>query len=106
IGDTLSLLGTPAGAIAQPLLERDPTGETERIVEAITPAAAPRMDHGVWVSRVAPRALLLLTTRAPGADLDAQAAALAAIRAAFAPLQARGLTLAMSGTPVFAIDSR
>ncbi|MGN6525111.1 MAG: MMPL family transporter [Burkholderiaceae bacterium] len=106
IGDTLSLLGTPAGAIAQPLLERDPTGETERIVEAITPAAAPRMDHGVWVSRVAPRALLLVATRAEGADLDAQAAAVGEIRRAFAPLEAKGLWLAASGTPVFAIDSR
>jgi predicted exporter len=106
IGDTLSLLGTPAGAIAQPLLERDPTGETGRIVEALTPAAPPRMDHGVWASRVAARALLLASTRAQGADLDAQAAAVDEIRRAFAPLRAKGLVLAMSGTPVFAIDSR
>jgi len=106
IADTLSLLGTPAGAIAQPLLERDPTGEASRVAEALVPAAAPRLDRGVWVSRSAPRALLLLTTRADGADLEAQAAAIADIRAAFAPLQAQGLRLALSGAPVFAVDSR
>ncbi len=106
IADTLSLLGTPAGALAQPLLERDPTGETERLVERLAPASAPRMDRGVWVSRTAPRAVLLLTTRAAGADLDGQAAAIDEVRRAFVPLQARGLRLAMSGTPVFAVDSR
>ncbi len=40
IDDTLSLLGTPAGALVKPLLERDPTGETQRIAESALPAAA------------------------------------------------------------------
>ncbi|MBU2410851.1 MAG: transporter, partial [Gammaproteobacteria bacterium] len=69
--DTLSLLGTPAGNIVKPLLERDPTGETQRIAEGLIPASSPRTEEGVWVSRAAPRAVLLATTHAAGGDLDA-----------------------------------
>lgn len=106
IDEALSLLGTPAGTALKALLPRDPTGETQRIAEGLIPAQAPRSEEGVWVSRTAPRALLLTTTRATGADLDAQAATLDAVRAAFAPLAAPGLRLSMSGAPVFAVDSR
>jgi predicted exporter len=104
--ETLSLLGTPAGAAIKPLLGRDPTGETQRIAETLIPPAAPRMEQGVWVSRQAPRAVLLLSLKAEGQDLDAQARGLGKVRQAFAPWAERGLTLQMSGTPVFAIDSR
>src|SRR5690606_31796292 len=54
IDDTLSLLGTPAGNLVKPLLERDPTGETQRIAEGLIPANSPRTEEGVWVSREAP----------------------------------------------------
>ncbi|HSW06634.1 MMPL family transporter [Aquabacterium sp.] len=108
--DTLSLLGTPAGAAIKPLLESDPTGETRRIVEAMLPPDAPRSQHGVWVSRQLPRAVLLAQTRAAGGDLDGQAALLAQVRAAFAKISAQPglgvLQLQLSGPPVFAVDSR
>ncbi len=136
ITDTLSMLGTPAGNAVRPLLERDPTGETQRIAEGLIPADAPRSEEGVWVSRTAPRAVLLASTRAAGADLDAQAQAIAAVRMAFdqatRPLttgradgnagmaasagqaDAAGGTgesrlmprLLLSGAPVFAVQSR
>jgi predicted exporter len=106
IDDTLSLLGTPAGALVKPVLWRDPTGETVRLAESMLPTHAPRMENGVWVSRDAPRAVLIATTRAPGADLDAQERALEAVHAAFAPLAARGLRVELSGAPVFAVASR
>lgn len=110
IDDTLSLLGTPAGAAIKPLLERDPTGETRRIVEALLPSDGPRSEAGVWASRRQPRALLLLQTRAAGGDLDGQAAALAELRAQFDRLAAQAgpgvLTLEVSGAPKFAVDSR
>jgi predicted exporter len=106
IDDTLALLGTPAGALVKPVLTRDPTGETVRIAEAMLPAHAPRIDDGVWVSRQAPRAVLVATTRAPGSDLDAQARAQDTVRAAFAPQAARGLRLELAGAPVFAVASR
>ena len=110
IEETLSLLGTPAGNALKPLLDRDPTGETQRIAESLVPANAPRTEGGVWVARQGARALLVASTRAAGADLDAQANALARVRAAFAPIAAGagtpGLTLKLSGAPVFSVDSR
>ena len=83
VDDTLALLGTPAGALVKPLLARDPTGETQRIAESLLPGNAPRSQHGVWVSRSAPRALLLLQTRASGADLDGQAALIDRLQQSF-----------------------
>ena len=106
IDESLSLLGTPAGSALKPLLERDPTGETQRIAEALIPAQAPRTENGVWVSRQAARALLLATTRAAGGDLDAQARMLERVHTAFAPFAAQGLRLQASGAPVFAVQSR
>ncbi len=106
IDETLSLLGTPAGNAIKPLLTTDPTGETQRIAEAMIPTQAPRTEQGVWASRQGGRAVLMAGTRAAGADLDGQAAAIAQIRHAFEPLAAQGLTLQLSGTPLFSVDSR
>ena len=108
IEETLSLLGTPAGNAIKPLLERDPTGETQRIAESLIPASAPRSDQGVWVSRQGARAVLLANVAAAGADLDGQAAALAGVRQAFAEVSraAPALQLRLSGAPVFSVDSR
>lgn len=110
IVDTLSLLGTPAGNITRPLLERDPTGETQRIAEGLIPASSPRSEHGVWASRTAPRALILATTHAAGSDLDAQAIAVERVRSAFAAatreMGSAGPQLQMSGAPVFSVQSR
>ena len=106
IEETLSLLGTPAGHLLKPLLERDPTGETQRIAESLIPSNAPRSEAGVWASRQGARALLVASTRAAGSDLDAQAAAQALVREAFAAIAPAGLALQVSGAPVFAVDSR
>ncbi|MEP6721232.1 MAG: transporter [Variovorax sp.] len=110
IGDTLSMLGTPAGNIVKPLLERDPTGETQRIAEGLIPASSPRTEQGVWVSRDAPRAMLLAGTKASGSDLDAQAIAIARVHTEFAnatqALGADAPRLLMSGAPVFSVTSR
>jgi predicted exporter len=106
IDETVSLLGTPAGNRIKPLLWRDPTGETVRLAETMVPAAAPRSENGVWVSRTQPRALLVATTRADGANIDAQQAAQAVVRERFAALNAAGLQLELSGPGVFAVNSR
>ena len=106
LDETLSLLGTPAGAAVKPLLNRDPTGETQRLAESLIPVNAPRTEQGVWVSRQAPRAVLLASTRAPGADLDGQAQAQARIQAEFDALNQPMLRLVFSGAPVFAVSSR
>jgi predicted exporter len=106
IDETVSLLGTPAGTRIQPLLWRDPTGETVRLAEAMLPAVAPRVEDGVWVSRTQPRAVLVAAVRADGADLDAQQAAQQLVRIRFAELGASGLALELSGPGVFAVDAR
>lgn len=106
IDETLSLLGTPAGNALKPLLERDPTGETQRIAESLIPSSAPRSDEGVWASRQGERALLVASTRAAGSDLDALAAAITQVREAFAQVAPQGLDLKISGAPVFSVDSR
>jgi predicted exporter len=107
IAETLSLLGTPAGGAVKPILERDPTGEMQRIAEMLIPSQAPRNEQGVWMGREQPRALLLASTRAAGGDLDAQAAAIERVRALFAQhATAPGLSLQLSGAPVFGVASR
>ncbi|RST54165.1 MMPL family transporter [Variovorax sp. DXTD-1] len=110
INETLSMLGTPAGNVIKPLLDRDPTGETQRIAVDLAPASAPRTEGGVWMSRTAPRALMIATTRAAGSDLDAQAAAIARVHATF-DAATRGMgeagpKLLLSGPPVFSVLSR
>ena len=123
ITESLSLLGTPAGQALKPLLERDPTGETTRIAEALIPSSAPALGEGVWASRPRegspPRALLAAIVRAPGSDLDAQAAAIRQVQALFdahlqsqpsqpgaAATQITPLQLQISGAPVFGVQSR
>jgi len=106
IDDTVALLGTPAGAMIKPVILRDPTGETVRMAEAMLPAQAPRNEDGVWVSRSAARAILVATTRADGADLDAQERALQLVRKSFEAPAARGLRLVLSGASTFAVSSR
>jgi predicted exporter len=110
LDDTLSLLGTPAGQAIKPILNRDPTGESVVIFEGLMPSRAPRSDEGVWMARETPRALILATTRAAGSDLDAHARAVDLIRRSFEDArqvaQAPGLSLQLTGSPVFSIDSR
>jgi predicted exporter len=50
--------------------------------------------------------VLIATTQADGADLDAQERALQLIRTRFAPFAAEGLTLVVSGSGTFAVASR
>jgi len=110
IVDTLSMLGTPAGNALKPLLDRDPTGETQRIAEGLIPASSPRSEEGVWVSRSAPRAVILATTHASGSDLDAVAKAIAQVRGAFdaatQDLSGSRPQLQMTGAPIFSVESR
>lgn len=110
INETLSMLGTPAGNVVKPFLDRDPTGETQRIAMELMPASAPRSEDGVWMSRSAPRALMIATTRAAGGDLDAQAVAIARVHAAYEAaardMGADAPKLLLSGPPVFSVMSR
>ena len=106
IDEATSLLGTPAGAAVKSVILRDPTGETIRMAESMLPSQAPRSDGRVWISRSAARAVLIATTHADGADLDAQQHTLQLIDTQFAPFKAQGLTLIVSGSGTFAVASR
>ena len=104
--DATSLLGTPAGGAIKSVILRDPTGETLRMAEGMLPSQAPRSDGRVWISRSAARAVLIATTHADGADLDAQQRTLQLIDTSFAPFKSQGLTLVVSGSGTFAVASR
>jgi predicted exporter len=107
---SLEELSLPAGLLMKPLLAHDPTGEMLAIVDRLDRGAAPRTADGVWVSRDAARALLLVQTRADGSDTDAQARAITAVRAAFTAAAAKaavpGMQLRMTGPGVFAVTAR
>lgn len=112
IGDSIDLLASPAGLMLKHLLPQDPTGELTELVAALDSngGGGPHSLHGAWASRDGQRAILMAQLRASGADLDAQEAALARLRADFAASAAEAKLadgrLLVSGSPVFATTSR
>ena len=108
LGDTIDLLSSPAGLLVKSMLPRDPTGEMLRLLDQFNSGSQPTLMDGAWASRDGARALMLMQTRAPGSDTDAQELAMAAIRQAFdsaagAPPSAR---LVMTGPGVFSVTAR
>ena len=104
-----ALLRSSAAPLIKPTAARDLTGELLSIAAALKPARAPLSAHGVWFDSTGRSALLLATTSAPGFDVDAQAEAVAAIRAAFGAAntaQTPQLQLHLTGPGVFAVESR
>lgn len=108
LSDSIDLLASPAGLLVKSLLPRDPSGEMVQLLDQLDSGNRPRMVDGAWASRDATRALMLLQTRASGADTDAQQRAMAAIRQAFdtAPGASPDAKLVMTGPGVFSVTSR
>lgn len=112
IADSIDHLASPMGQNLKALLPSDPTGALLDLVQDLAPGRGPERDHGVWAAAGVPRALLLVQTRAQGTDTDALEAAMTTIRDEFALAQrhcgasARQATLVMSGSGVFAVQSR
>ncbi|HYH42729.1 MAG TPA: MMPL family transporter [Burkholderiales bacterium] len=105
--DSVQSLGSPAALLTQRILPNDPTGELLRIVGELEGQARPATREGVWFSRDGARALLVIQTRAAGYDIDAQARALDAIRAAFSKTEAApGARLLVTGPAVFSVSTR
>ncbi len=105
----LDLLSSPTSMLVGNLLPRDPTGEMLQLVDRLQGQGGPEKRDGLWFSADGNRALLVAQTRAAGFDIDAQAQALAQIRAAFAqalPEQHGGARLVVTGPGVFAVESR
>ena len=110
LSDDLDLLTSPLGTLVSRLLPADPTGELLRLLDDLQPQGGPQKREGVWFSADGKRALLVMQTRAPGFDLDAQERVHALIRAEFADVarehHAEQATVLMSGPGVFAVASR
>ncbi len=109
---SIDQLASPMGASLKQLLPVDPTGATLHLLGSLSTGAQPHLVDGVWAAPQDARALLLLLTRAPGTDTDAQQAAIASVRSAFADAQrslgpsAAPASLVLSGPGVFAVQSR
>ncbi len=102
-----ALLRSSAAPLIKPIAARDPTGEFLSIATSLKAAVSPVIAHDVWFDPAGRIALLLATTRAPGFDVDSQAQAVAAIRAAFAAAgTTAALQLHLTGPGVFAVESR
>ncbi|WP_198373235.1 MMPL family transporter, partial [Roseomonas rosulenta] len=94
---------------AAPLVRRfafaDPTGAFLAMLRGWVGEGRVASAHGVWMAE-GPRALLLAQTRAAGLDTEAQQAAVAAIRAAFAAASPpSGARLLISGPGIFAAEA-
>ncbi len=108
LSDSIDLLASPAGLLVKSLLPRDATGEMVQLLNQFNSGTRPQMVDGAWASRDGARALMLMQTRASGADTDAQQDAMAAIRQAFdtAPSTIPSARLVMTGPGVFSVTSR
>ena len=110
IANSIDLLASPAGMMLKPLLRQDPTGELVELLAGLNAGAQPNSRDGVWASRDGERTMLLVQTRALGADTDAQEAAINRLRREFAAsAEAAGFApakLQLSGPGLFAVNSR
>jgi predicted exporter len=101
---------TAAGAVARRYLPADPTGELVVLLAGLQGGYAPALHEGAWTSRDGRTAIALVEVAAPGYDIDAQAANLAAIEAAFEGARQAagepGLQLVATGPAAFAVQSR
>lgn len=108
IQSSVDLLVSPAGALIEPFITRDPTGELVSLLDQVDAAAGPASTEGVWSSADASRAVLLAETSAAGSDLDGQQRALQRIEREWRalPATATSLRLQVSGAGSFAVAAR
>ena len=109
--DRLTELSGGEAHLYKPWLTRDPSGELVALANAWSGDHSPPRAHGVWFNADKREALLVMESRLPGYDLDAQEALLGDIHASFSAARAAvndagEAKLLLSGAPVFAVDSR
>ena len=96
-------LSSPAASLLKGLLPRDPTLEVLKLAERWSPPKSPEVVQGVWFSPQH-EALLLVLTKAPGFDPDAQASAIDGIQHAFDALPDHdNASLVVSGPGYFSV---
>ena len=97
-------LASPAAALLEPWITRDPTLETLVLADSWLPARQPSLREGVWFDASGREALLVVETAAAGFDPQAQRAAQAELRATFERLRTRAdLALDVSGPGAFSV---
>ncbi|HET7812059.1 MAG TPA: MMPL family transporter [Steroidobacteraceae bacterium] len=92
LADRAADMASPAAAVLEEWLPRDPTLEVLHLVDRWQPRTEPRRIDDAWFTADGRRALLLVETRAAAFDPDGQTTALDALRAEFA--RARGASSA------------
>lgn len=103
----LEELASPIGMMTQDTLPRDPTGDFLHVLTRWSAQQGPEIRRDVWFSRDGRRALLIVDSKAPGFDLDAQQAVLQTLRQDFAATRATpGMTMLLSGPGVFGVEAR
>lgn len=98
--ERLADLGGAGGEAFETLLAHDPHFLTLALAESWRPLQEPELREGVWFTGNG-EALLLVQTRAAGFDPQAQAAAIATIRATFAELAPADASLILTGPGSF-----
>jgi predicted exporter/predicted hotdog family 3-hydroxylacyl-ACP dehydratase len=97
-------LASPAGALLEPWLPRDPTLELLNVLERWRPIEEPRREFDVWFDAAGRRALLLAETQAAAFDPNQQRAALSELDATFARLNSKSpLRMLVSGSGKFTV---
>lgn len=107
LDEDLALLASGLEPLLKDGIGRDPTGETLRIVRALSQDGDRHIRNGVWVSADGAHALVLAQTRAMGFDIDAQEKALRQIQDAFAAnVHDSGVRMLVSGPGIFGVKTR
>jgi predicted exporter len=106
--ERLDELGSPMSSFQKELIPRDPTAAfTEWLGRQAATTGGPDYVNGVWFSKDHSQALLLAETRAAGMDLDAQQGNYDLIREQLNKAsEGAAVKLTVSGTPLFALESR
>ena len=107
----LAQLGSTTGMALEQTLASDPTQEMIPLIDRLVEGPHPALQDGIIVSPGEHRALLVVETKAAGADLDGQQQAQAALERAFAQARndtpdAQAARLVYSGPGVFAVHAR
>jgi predicted exporter len=101
LSERVADIASPAADLLNDLLPRDPTMEVLKLAQRWTPAKAPLVQDGVWMSQH-DEALLLVQTRGAAFDPGAQAAAIADLEEKFHALSNVGTAqLTISGPGYF-----
>jgi predicted exporter len=113
LAQTKQMLSQETGFFAKALVPRDPTSEMMRQLESLASKSKTPAEEGVWMVQPSPgqwRALIMGQTKAPGIDLDAQQAAVAAVQTAFNEANSKhakgAAQLVLTGPGVFSALSR